>query len=173
MKKLMVVVLMVLISSQANASWNGCRLSESQRSVLEFSYSYGSEFGIGMTLAAIAMQESRLGDVNVNIQDPSASPFHITLDKYLRYRGWPDTNYNRNRAAHNLITDIYSGAHLATEEVLYWYNRHSNVSGHERWRRTWASYNAGNRWNGSQGQTYATSITNNIRHIRECGWINY
>lgn len=169
---LVTIVWLALIERADASDWT-CNISESQRSVLEFSYSYGREFGVGHTLAAIAMQESRLGNVNISVSDPSASAFHITLDKYVRYQGWQDTPYNRNRAAHDLMYDWFAGAHLATEEILYWKGRHSNLTGHDYWRAAWASYNTGNNWMGSMGQQYADNINNHIQHIRECGWLSH
>lgn len=172
MMKYLVFSLLVVISTSVSAqNWNGCKLSEGQQSLLHFSYSYGKPLNVGWTLAAIAMSESRLGNWNINIQDPSGSPWHVTLDKYLDYRGWEHTDFNYNRAAHDLMNDYYAGALIASREVEYWYNHHDDVSGHERWRRTWASYNTGHNWDSGAGERYARKILDNIRTIRECEWI--
>lgn len=148
-----------------------CRLSERQMSIMFFSYSYGREHDLGYTLTAIAMQESDLGRWNVNLQDPSASPWHVTVDKAVTRLGWSMTRFNMNRATQRLMEDPFLGASIAVEELKNWHRLHDNVSGNERWRRTWASYNKGYNWHNENGQRYADSINDHIIRIRRCGWL--
>lgn len=149
-----------------------CQLTERQMSIMFFSYSYGREHDLGYTLLAIALKESGLGQWNVNLQDPSASPWHVTVDKAVDKLGWRHTPFNMNRATQRLIEDPFLGASIAVEEIKNWYKIHDNVSGHERWRRTWASYNRGYNWHNSTGQAYADEINTNIIKARQCGWLD-
>lgn len=154
-------IILVLFSTTTSA-FEDCRLTQQQASVANFAYSYGKPFDYGYTMVAIAMEESRLGKWNINIQDPSAGPWHVTLDKGLQYKGWDDTPFNRNRIAQLLMEDIYFAAHLAIEELLFWHRvREGN------WRQVVSSYNGG--WRGNEA--YLKKISRNIDIIKRCGWV--
>lgn len=162
LRSIIISIIFVLYSASSH-SFEDCRLSQQQASVANFAYSYGKPFDFGYTMVAIAMEESQLGRWNINIQDPSAGPWHVTLDKALRYKGWTDTPFNRNRAAQLLIEDIYFAAHLAIEELLFW-----NRVREGNWRAVVSSYNGG--WKGNE--EYRRKISRNIEIIKRCGWVD-
>lgn len=157
------IALIVLFMCREALSFSNCQLTDDQRFVLEFSYAYGEVYGYGYTLAAIAMQESRLGDYRANIYDPSGSSYHVTLGKVLRHFGWADTRFNRNRAMQLLMNDDMFGAELAVKELQLW----ERVHGEGEWMRVWASYNGGTLGN----RDYAKIILRNIELIKRCNWI--
>lgn len=97
--------------------------------VLQFSYERSDPHNYGYTLAAISYAESRAGLWNINLQDPSAGYYHVTLDKVLTRMGWEDTPFNRNRAAQALIDDPILSSDLAIEELKLW----TSIRG-GRWR---------------------------------------
>lgn len=145
----------------------GCSITEKQREVLQYSYSYGQKYNLGISLAAIALQESHAGMVNINLQDPSAGYYHVTLDKVLKLKKWPDNGYNRNRAAQLLIEDTELAASLAVSELQYWMKIHGKNS-----MKVFGSYNNG--FVGvktPKGQNYANNIKDKIQKINYCGWV--
>lgn len=155
---LMIFSLFVVPFSSADE----CYLTPEQRSVLYFSYSYGSPHDYGYTLAAIAMEESDLGRWTINLQDPSASPWGVTIDKAVKKLGWKHTPFNYNRAAQLLMDDIFFGAGLAMETLLWWDKRREG-----NWRKVVESYNAGY----GNNPEYVNRIIGHIRKIKECGWL--
>lgn len=159
-------IIAILLFLPMTAQANQCRLTDAQRSVLEFSYSYGKEFDYGYTLAAIALKESNLGEWPINLQDPSAGFYHVTTIKVINLLGWSNTSFNHNRAASKLVYDHHLSAHLAIEELLYWRNRLG------AWEASVRAYNAGNNWRSERGERYVFDIRENIARIQECNWLN-
>lgn len=158
---------LLLVSCAPVAVANTCSLTASQYQVLDFSFYEGRKHDLGYTLAAIAMKESNLGNWVVNLNDPSAGDYHVTLNKVLKHKGWADTPFNRNRAASELIHNKQLSADLAINELLYWQRR---LKG---WDKAVRAYNAGNNWKSSGGAKYLTDIETNIRKIKECQWFRY
>jgi len=139
-----------------------CVLTPEQESVLHFSYSYGAQYNYGYTLAAIAMIESDLGRWNLNLGDPSAGVYHLTVDKAVDKLGWAHTPFNYNRAAQLLMDDIYFAAEIAVETIDWWYEYHEGD-----FYKTWASYNGGFKGN----PLYADKVYASIKKIKQCKWL--
>lgn len=127
------------------------------------SHSLGEPYDLGLTMVAIAMRESNLGEVMINLTDPSSGTHHVTIDKAIKKLGWNDTGYNRNRATQLMMTDLAFGAKLGLETLLWWNDYHDG-----NWRLSVSSYNGGFKGN----PTYVKHIVKNIDTIRECGWLN-
>lgn len=129
---------------------------------MHMSYSLGEPYDLGLTMVAIAMRESGLGEVMINLNDPSAGTHHATIDKAVTKLGWTDTSYNRNRATHLMMSDLVFGAKLGLDTLLWWNDYHEGD-----WRKTVSSYNGGFRGN----PVYVKYIANNIKTIHRCGWL--
>ena len=153
----------VLVGFTAKANASECHLTDSQKSVLYYSYSYGVKEDLGLSMVAIAMAESDLGRFNLNLVDPSASPYHVTVDKAVDKLGWSHTPFNYNRAAQKLIDDIEFAASIALETLVWWRDYHNGD-----WRKTVGSYNGGFKGN----PKYVKKIVANIHTIRKCGWLD-
>ena len=160
MKKL---IALVFAFAALNAQADECELTESQQSVLYFSYSYGEPYDFGYTLSAIAMQESDLGRYRINHSDPSGGIYHLTADKAVDKLGWSHTTFNENRALQRLIDDPAFAAEIAIETLVWWHNYHSGD-----FLKTWSSYNGGHKGN----PLYAKKIVANIEQIKRCGWLD-
>jgi len=159
MNKLIITVLLI---ASFNLYANECEITESQQSVLYFSYSYGKPYDLGYTMSAIAMQESDLGRYRINHKDPSGGYYHLTADKAVDKLGWSHTTFNENRALQRLIDDPVFAAEIAIDTLLWWEDYHSGD-----WRLTVSSYNGGFQGNPS----YVKSIVENIKQIKRCGWL--
>lgn len=160
------ILFAILLSASALTQAHNCNITASQYQVLDFSYYQGLEYDLGYTLAAIAIKESNLGDWIVNLSDPSAGYYHVTLNKVLAVKQWEDTPFNRNRAASLLTQDHVLSSELALSELSYWSNRLNS------WESAVRAYNAGNGWNSERGARYLADIKTNISRIKECGWFN-
>lgn len=156
----------VSITLPSTYSEDECHLAPDQLAVVQYSYWYGKEWDVGYTLAAIAIQESNAGRWPVNLQDPSAGFYHVTLDKVIAALDWEDTKFNRNRAAGLLVNDPAFSASLAVKELLFWRDRNSGD-----WYEVWASYHKGGRgMSNHNGRLYANKIRGIIQKIKMCKW---
>ena len=160
--KVLLLPLVALLTANAAYAFQDCELTPEQRSVLHFSYSYGEPHDYGYTMAAIAMEESRLGKYNIGLDAHSFGPWHVTVDKALIEMEWEDTLFNRNRAAQLMLDDIYFSAKLALKEILWWHGVRNG-----QYLRVIESFNAGY----GRNSEYVRRIAQNIKTIKECKWI--
>jgi len=138
-------------------------LSQDQIKVLHRAFTAGKPKDMSYSLAAIAWKESSAGKYLINIQDPSFSAFHITINNAIAYLKWTDTNFNRNRAAQLLIEDFQLSAEFAMINLQFWKDNYGN-----NWHKIWASYNAGYNW--SNGVEYSNDVASKIQKIKLCNW---
>ena len=141
------------------------QLTPKQRDLLQVAYNYGKEHDLGYTMAAIAWQESFVGNeiVPINLQDPSAGLWHknIRLALIESYSNKPQNGLRLNMMAQKLIDDLDFAASFAVADLKHWKEvRNGN------WMAVWASYNAGQKYQSSQGQEYAYGIKKKIQTLR-------
>lgn len=137
-----------------------------QESVIKKAYQLGVPSDLGLSLAAIAWQESNAGQFNINWNDPSFGPFHILI-KTGATRAGIKGYYRKIELAQQLMFDIELGAAFATQELLYWKGRFKR-KGQMRWHNVWAAYNGGNNHKGEDAQNYAKSIRSRIDWLKQC-----
>ena len=155
MKKL--IIFLLLISSYG--------LTNSQLSNFKFSYSFGSKYNLGWTLAAISYVESSLGKHPINLSDPSASQYHILIKSVLRRNNIPNTAWNRSRMMERLLYDKKFAAKQAIKELLYWkaYWTQKGYIGKWLWVKMVGSYNGGYYSN----IEYARKVAKAIKILRK------
>jgi len=132
------------------------RLTQEQKSILVRAYELGAPYDLGYTLAAIAWQESFVGDriVPINLQDPSAGLWHKNIYNALaEHPETPQNGLQINMMAQKLINDMEFAASIAISDLEHWKVRRNG-----RWPDVWASYNAGKYYRSSQGRNYAKAI---------------
>lgn len=164
MKKLLLVLLFVFLPAVSYSAYDCSRINEMKEEQIDFikqAYEYGEPHDLGYSMAAIGWKESKAGKYNINVQDPSFGPWHVTLPNALYFMGWKDTKFNRNRVAQLMIDDISLSAQMALTVLKFWRKQYEND-----WIMVWASYNAG--WNYMYGLDYAYDIRYRIRIIDQC-----
>lgn len=144
----------VLHSDEIN--WN--KLSKEQRSIAREVYNLSKPYGLELTLVAIAWQESRLGLVPINLQDPSCGVHHINVKTYLNLHKLKDTSYNRNWYCNRLISDLQLSTSTALE-VLIWYRNYHKGD----YAKMVKSYNAGFNTRLKQADRYYQDVYHNVR----------
>ena len=139
-------------------------LTPKQKVLLQKAYEYGDEFNVGYSLAAIAWQESFIGEqvVYLNVQDPSAGLWHKHLVYALKAFEIEKSGLAINRMAQRLIDEMDFAASLALADVLYWNDIHKG-----NWSKTWASYNAGFNGDSKAGRAYSNQILIKVRKLKE------
>jgi len=154
-------------------------LTFSQHQVLQKSYSYGKEDGLGETLAAISIVESTAG---VNLVGPSKrngghyGPFMLALGNVLKREGGKKYKYltaqevldktpksRRKAVIKRLKTDMKFAAKHALKELQYWRN-HTNTK-----REMLQAYNGGYGAIGSN-QRYPNKIQRALKSFKQCDY---
>lgn len=175
MKRIMQVFIGLLLSVQILSSGGLItgyvnlldRLTDEQKKVLLDSYTYGSEHDLGLTLAAIAWQESNFGMYMTNLSDGkhgSYGPFHILLD-YAMVRHDARSKWEQSRLAERLLFDFDFSASEALNQIQYWQNRFKDNTNSLAWAI--AAYNAGgSSLNSKKGQNYRSDIKLKIQALQ-------
>lgn len=146
-------------------------LSKSQKHVLFKAYNTGKIYNLGLTLAAIAWEESNFGRYNLNLSDGdrfrfkgSFSPYHIllhTLCKRLNVR----TNWRASRVAEKLLYDLNYSTSMAIVELTYWQRYWEDKN--NPWSHTVASYNAGHAsYKSRHGARYLRRIRTKVKALK-------
>ncbi|RMF06567.1 MAG: hypothetical protein D6762_09205 [Candidatus Neomarinimicrobiota bacterium] len=141
------------------------RLTDEQKQILIRAYELGAPYDLGYTLAAIAWQESFVGDriVPINLQDPSAGLWHKNIYNALaEHPETPQNGLQVNMMAQKLIHDMEFAASLAISDLEHWKIRRNG-----NWMDIWASYNAGRYYKSSQARAYARSIYRKIQALEK------
>jgi hypothetical protein len=169
MYKAILLIVILSIPFVSEASVHSCPaltaegFTDTQVSVMYESFQIGKQKDMSYSLAAIAWKESSAGKYMINLQDPSAGVFHITMINALAYLKWENNNFNRNRAAQLLVEDFQLSAEFAMINLQFWKDNYGN-----NWHKIWASYNAGYNW--SNGVEYSNDIVTKIQKIKLCNW---
>lgn len=140
--------------------------SEYQKDILKHSYAFGSEFGFGNSLAAIALHESMAGKYLINWSDPSFGVHHILLKtgaNIAEVKG----HYNKILLGQEIMEDPELSATMAIN-VLKSAAAVRKRDGTYSWRNVWATYNGGRYYDGSQAQGYARQIAEKILWLNSC-----
>lgn len=158
---LAIIVGMWVINNAEGATCDAVgELSHKQVQTLYKSYNYGVQFDMGLSLAAIAWQESNAGLYPVNISDPSFGVHHILIKTAIKRADIKNTSYHRNMLASMLLEHDVSASY-AVKELKYWLGYHAGD-----WYKSWASYNAGHNY--KVGIGYADKIKDKVRLIKRC-----
>ena len=175
--KRLILILCMLMCSVSTISSSGLlslylnlleKLNDGQKRVLVDSYTYGKNFDLGYTLAAIAWKESNFGMYMTNLGDGkygSYGVFHILLDHAIVRHNIKATNkWNKSRLVERLIFDFDFSAQEAIGQLEYWKNKFKNKENTLAWAI--AGYNAGNKGlDSSKGQSYRTDVKYKIRAL--------
>ena len=95
------------------------QFSESQKQVLLRSYLAGEQDGFGLTLAAIAWQESCAGVYKMNFQDPSAGNFHAYIPGVInRYPQLKQNGFTQNMVGAMLVENDAFAEQIAIIELI-------------------------------------------------------
>ncbi|WP_416862229.1 hypothetical protein [Helicobacter ganmani] len=106
------------------------------------SYLAGEQDGFGLTLAAIAWQESCAGVYKMNFQDPSAGNFHAYIPGVInRYPQLKQNGFTQNMVGAMLVENDAFAEQIAIIELKYWQKEHKG-----NWKNIIKSYNKGYSW---------------------------
>jgi len=162
-----VLVLIALVASILSASdYSVEKLTDAQKSTMLHIYEAGKKFDLGLTLAAIAWQESQLGAHPINLSDPSCGVFHVMPSSLIRRLPLKNNAWNRSRLCERLISDLDFSVSAALMELKYWQNywrvrlKQKNV-----WKHMVASYNGG--FAAGPNSNYVKVIAKKVRIVEQ------
>ena len=111
---------------------------------------------------AIAIKESGLGKVMVNLDTKDFGLYHANIKTVMNRQNAKDTAWNRNMFATKLISDFQFATRNAIDELIYWQKIHKND-----WSKVWSSYNGGWKYNSKEAKEYSQEIAAIIRELRK------
>ncbi|ADQ53426.1 Vs.1 conserved transglycosylase SLT domain protein [Aeromonas phage 65] len=166
---ILVGILLLLTSISANAvMYENRELTENQIYTIQRAYELGESSGYGLTLAAIALTESKAGKFLINNRTGDYGVFQNNL-KYTVKRveqltgskmGWK----HQRKLRSELIASMETSANYALMELEYWKEVRNGD-----WKMVVKSYNAGYSPNSSAGIEYYERVAKNIKFLRSCG----
>lgn len=166
---ILVGILLLLTSISANAvMYENRELSDDQIYTIQRAYELGEPTGYGLTLAAIALTESRAGKFLINNRTGDYGVFQNNL-KYTAKRveiltGSKMSWKSRQLLRKELINSMESSANYALMELDYWRDVRKGD-----WKMVVKSYNAGYSPNSPAGIEYYERVAKNIKFLRSCG----
>lgn len=133
-------------------------LNPKQKATAQAIYFLAKPYKLELTLISIAWQESRLGLVPINLQDPSCGVHHIHIAYYLKHHKLKDTAQNRNKYCNALIEDIALSTTSALDTLLFFKKYHKGD-----YSLMVKSYNAGFNTKSLQADTYYKQVYHNVK----------
>ena len=165
MKQFLFFLLLVTLLHTENHNWF-VKLSSKQKQILFKTYAKGKQFNYGLTLTAIAWQESYFGKYPMNLSDPSFGVFHINI-KSISKRHNKHSKWSQSRLAERLLFDYDFCFAEALAELKYWENYWKSKGVSRVWSHTVSSYNGGYKWNSKQAKLYLKAIKKKIRLLKK------
>lgn len=153
MKVIIILLLMINIgfSSSLNKEWNN--LSNEQKNIAYKIYAMGSKHDIGLTLTAIAWQESKFGKYRISVNYEDVGYYHINLYWFFKEMGIKDNMYNRSKYITILMTKPDIEEKFVINKIL------TLKSVYNSWYKVWWHYNG--------SKVYANNILKKVRYLRK------
>lgn len=161
--RLRVILLILLFISNVFASeFDIKNLTQEEIETLKEIKREGQAHGLSYSLMAIAIKESGLGKVMVNLDTKDFGLYHANIKTVMNRQNAKDTAWNRNMFATKLISDFQFATRNAIDELIYWQKIHKND-----WSKVWSSYNGGWKYNSKEAKEYSQEIAAIIRELRK------
>ncbi|RBQ30513.1 transglycosylase SLT domain-containing protein [Aliarcobacter vitoriensis] len=162
MKFKLLLMILLFISNVFASEIDIKNLTPQQLETLKEIKKYGEDHGLGYTLMAIAIKESKLGTYMVNLDTKDFGLYQANIRTVLNRQNIKDTTWNRNVFASKLVSDFHFATQNAIEELTFWQKVHRND-----WSKVWGSYNAGYKYNSLEAKNYSKEIASIIRELKK------
>ena len=161
--RLRVILLILLFISNVFASdFDIKNLTQQEIETLKEIKKQGQQHGLSYSLMAIAIKESGLGKVMINMDSKDFGIYQANIKTVISRQNVKDTSWNRNMFATKLISDFQFATKNAIEELTYWQKIHNND-----WSKVWSSYNGGWKYNSDAARQYSKDIASIIRELKK------
>ena len=155
-------LLLFTITVSNATNFNPYKLSKDDINLLKTIKSKGEKHGFSYSLMAIAIKESSLGKYIINVDSKDFGLFQANIKSVIARHKLKDTSWNRNKLAMQLISDFDFAAQNAIDELAFWHDKHNG-----NWKRIWASYNGGWKYNSKRARKYSNDIYRIIRQLKK------
>lgn len=149
-------------------------LTKTQKQMAGLIYDRTSKKGYGLTMIALAWQESRLGQALENKADPSCGVIHILLPTYFALYKQQDTPQKRDEICKILKTHHYIAIDTALEVFEHFINYHTPKNkkltiqdAAEIYKRAIQSFNCGYRVNTKTCLNYYSDVMAHIKQLEK------
>jgi len=147
--KYLFLLLPILLNSWSFTEQDYQNLTPEQRYNIDISYLVGQEKDLGLTLASIALVETRATVANDSNSNAVCGVHQIHTDHV-------------DIPCYAIESNVYLSAMLARDNFLFWYNGPANKS----WRKALIMYNGGYHFN-PHGNEYVRRITMVFKVLKE------
>lgn len=158
------IFILIISSSDLRASEIDCKdfnsLERYQVVNLLKSIERGSEDNLGLTLAAIALQESMAGKYRINLKSKDFGLYQINA-KTIEGIEKPLNDLQLSIFIQDTIFNDRIGVRYALNVLNYFKKYHNG-----NWRKMVQSYNAGHNYR--NGYNYMIKISHNVKLIKRC-----
>jgi len=137
-------------------------LSKEQYANLIWIYTKGKKYDLGLTLSAIAWQESQFGKYPINLADPSGGLFHNLLGSVCCRLHLKPNQWNQSRVLERLVRDKEFAFEQAVLELAYWKDYWKIRDSPKVWTHMVMSYNGGHKGN----KKYYHNILKKVRYLK-------
>lgn len=153
MRYFVCIALCVISVIAEKLEWD--KLTDTQKANATTIYSIAKEYDLAETMIAIAWQESRLGRININLEDKaSCGVHHIHIKTFLWQNGIKNTVTNRNIHCLELINSTELSTRNAIKFFQFAKNKHKGNHS-----KAIMSYNAGfNLKNNKKAEEYLENV---------------
>jgi len=146
------------------------QLSMIQKHNLSKSYSYGQQYELGYTLAAIALVESQAGKWRLNIKTGDVGLYQINYITAQNTLG-VDKYYEQLAIHERLVYDDVMGAEIAIATLKHF--RRNRVMTNPVWSEMIKSYNTGSQWRRDKAmkkraEVYLQKVTESVKILKRC-----
>jgi len=137
-------------------------LSKEQYANLIWIYTKGKKYDLGLTLSAIAWQESQFGKYPINLADPSGGLFHSLAGSVCCRLHLKPNRWNQSRVIEKLIKDNNFALNQALEELMLWKSYWTIRKKLNIYKYMISSYNGGTKGN----LKYYYKISKKVKYLK-------
>lgn len=147
-----------VISTQAVSCDFIDKLDPYQKQIAKLSYQVGEPHDLGLTMVAVAWEESRLGLFKVRMSTDYRDQSFGTMHTVAKWKTKGMTPFERGIWVQNIVENELFSLQTGLSDLLYWYGRKKN------WADMVGSYNGGNTPN----PNYLKRVRSTVRNIKSC-----
>lgn len=145
------------------------KLSQQQLDVLHQVAERAYPFDMGYSAAAMAWQESNLGEWPVDIAGKSCGVFHKIIPNYMKDKKMTINSFKTNVVCADFMNDINLATSAYLDDMHYWKTslQKRGYKGKELWDMMFRSYNAGYRLENKDGIRYSKQVQARIQVLQK------
>lgn len=139
-----------------------------QLHTIQFSYDYGKQYGLELTLATLAYRESSAGKVLINVKSGDFGVYQGNYKTICVQAGVYDNIIACNIELTKVVADNDTAAKHAVETIQWWDDYYSKKHSGNNYERVIRSYHNGFNPFSKQGSDYWKKFKRDMAMIKQC-----